>query len=59
MGALLGTGQGEEARLLKVAIHGASGKMGQAIVRLAANERAQIVGAIVSRGSSRDRKSVV
>ncbi|WP_437738915.1 4-hydroxy-tetrahydrodipicolinate reductase [Sorangium sp. So ce1335] len=44
--------------MLKVAVHGASGKMGQAIVRLAANERAQIVGAIVSRGSPRIGRDV-
>ncbi|WP_437595105.1 4-hydroxy-tetrahydrodipicolinate reductase [Sorangium sp. So ce1000] len=44
--------------MLKVAIHGASGKMGQAIVRLAANERVQVVGAIVSRGSSRIGRDV-
>ncbi|XXT07996.1 4-hydroxy-tetrahydrodipicolinate reductase [Sorangium sp. So ce367] len=58
MSALLGAAQGDDARLLKVAIHGASGKMGQAIVRLAANERAQVVGAIVSRGSSRIGRDV-
>ncbi|XXT86285.1 4-hydroxy-tetrahydrodipicolinate reductase [Sorangium sp. So ce281] len=58
MSALLGAPQGDDARLLKVAIHGASGKMGQAIVRLAANERAQVVGAIVSRGSSRIGRDV-
>ncbi|WP_436606504.1 4-hydroxy-tetrahydrodipicolinate reductase [Sorangium sp. So ce1036] len=44
--------------MLKVAVHGASGRMGQAIVRLAAGERAQIVGAIVSRGSSRIGRDV-
>ncbi|WP_199789853.1 4-hydroxy-tetrahydrodipicolinate reductase [Sorangium cellulosum] len=44
--------------MLRVAVHGASGKMGQAIVRLAAHERAQIVGAIVSRGSSRVGRDV-
>ncbi|XXX65187.1 4-hydroxy-tetrahydrodipicolinate reductase [Sorangium sp. So ce128] len=58
MSALVGPPQGDDARLLKVAIHGASGKMGQAIVRLAANERAQVVGAIVSRGSSRIGRDV-
>ncbi|XXX55117.1 4-hydroxy-tetrahydrodipicolinate reductase [Sorangium sp. So ce124] len=58
MSALMGAAQGDDARLLKVAIHGASGKMGQAIVRLAANERAQVVGAIVSRGSSRIGRDV-
>ncbi|WP_437742330.1 4-hydroxy-tetrahydrodipicolinate reductase [Sorangium sp. So ce302] len=58
MSALVGAPQGDDARLLKVAIHGASGKMGQAIVRLAANERAQVVGAIVSRGSSRIGRDV-
>ncbi|XXX35590.1 4-hydroxy-tetrahydrodipicolinate reductase [Sorangium sp. So ce117] len=58
MSALLGAAQGDDAGLLKVAIHGASGKMGQAIVRLAANERAQVVGAIVSRGSSRIGRDV-
>lgn len=43
---------------LKIAIHGASGRMGQAIVRLAASENAQIVGAIVSRGSPRIGRDV-
>jgi 4-hydroxy-tetrahydrodipicolinate reductase len=33
---------------MKIAIHGASGRMGQSIVRLAASEGATIVGAIVS-----------
>jgi 4-hydroxy-tetrahydrodipicolinate reductase len=47
-----------EASLLKIAVHGASGRMGQAIVRLAAGEGAQIVGAIVSRGSARIGRDV-
>jgi 4-hydroxy-tetrahydrodipicolinate reductase len=36
---------------VRVAVHGASGRMGQAVVRLAASEGATIVGAMVSRGS--------
>ncbi|XXS70606.1 4-hydroxy-tetrahydrodipicolinate reductase [Sorangium sp. So ce131] len=58
VGALVETAAAEGERLLRVAVHGASGKMGQAIVRLAAHERAQIVGAIVSRGSSRIGRDV-
>ncbi|AUX26669.1 dihydrodipicolinate reductase [Sorangium cellulosum] len=58
MGTLLEAAAAEEVRSLKVAVHGASGRMGQAIVRLAAGERAQIVGAIVSRGSSRIGRDV-
>ncbi|XXU06421.1 4-hydroxy-tetrahydrodipicolinate reductase [Sorangium sp. So ce854] len=58
MGVLREAAAAEEVRLLKVAIHGAGGKMGQAIARLAANERAQIVGAIVSRGSPRIGRDV-
>jgi 4-hydroxy-tetrahydrodipicolinate reductase len=47
------TDAAEPNPLLKVAIHGASGRMGQALVRLASDEGAQVVGAIVSRGSAR------
>jgi len=36
---------------LKIAVHGASGRMGQCVTRIAAAERIQVVGAIVSRGS--------
>ncbi|APR84656.1 4-hydroxy-tetrahydrodipicolinate reductase [Minicystis rosea] len=36
---------------MKIAIHGASGRMGQSVVRLASGEGAQIVGAIVSPNS--------
>lgn len=46
---------------LKIAVHGAGGRMGQAVVRLAAlaaGERIQVVGAIVSRGSSRIGRDV-
>ncbi len=33
---------------MKIAVHGASGRMGQSVVRLAASEGASIVGAVVS-----------
>ncbi len=37
---------------MRIAVHGAGGRMGQAITRLASGEGAQIVGAIVSRSSA-------
>jgi len=33
---------------VRIAVHGAGGRMGQSIVRLAAGEGASIVGAVVS-----------
>ena len=47
-----GNGSGDPAdAVLRIAIHGASGRMGQQVTRAAAAEGIQVVGAIVSRGS--------
>lgn len=53
-GANGGGGGGEEPagpEPLRIAVHGAGGRMGLCVTRLAAVERIQVVGAIVSRGS--------
>ncbi|AKT36216.1 4-hydroxy-tetrahydrodipicolinate reductase [Chondromyces crocatus] len=42
----------EEATPLKIAVHGAGGRMGQSVLRLAVAAGIQVVGAIVSRGSA-------
>jgi 4-hydroxy-tetrahydrodipicolinate reductase len=36
---------------VRIAVHGASGRMGQSVIRLAASEGASLVGAVVSPGS--------
>jgi 4-hydroxy-tetrahydrodipicolinate reductase len=46
-----GPTNGEPSPPLKIALHGASGRMGQSVARLAGAEGAVVVGAVVSAGS--------